>query len=53
MFYKDTLRFTEIEKPRTLQRNGDVWFQSGNVHLHIRIEDPFVATKKGHSAFQV
>lgn len=52
-FYKDVLLFTEIEKPSTLQKNGGVWFQAGNVHLHIGIDDPFVPAKKAHPAIEV
>lgn len=52
-FYKDVLLFTEIEKPTTLQKNGGVWFQAGDVQLHIGIDQPFTPAKKAHPAIEV
>ncbi|SFB21355.1 Glyoxalase-like domain-containing protein [Lentibacillus halodurans] len=52
-FYRDLLGFAEIEKPEQLMKNGGVWFQSGNVHVHIGVEDAFVPAKKAHPAFSV
>lgn len=51
-FYKDILGFEQIEKPDTLKKNGGVWFQSGNIQIHIGIEEPFHPTKKAHPAFE-
>lgn len=52
-FYKDKLGFVEVEKPVLLKKNGGVWFQAGNIHIHIGVEEPFVPAKKAHPAFQV
>lgn len=52
-FYRDILGFREIAKPKTLQMNGGIWFQAGNVILHIGIEEPFIPAKKAHPAICV
>lgn len=52
-FFKDILGFDEIEKPEALKKNGGVWFASGDLQLHIGIEEPFVPAKKAHPAFEV
>lgn len=52
-FYIQTLMFTEVEKPLTLQKNGGVWFKAGDVQLHIGIDASFVPAKRAHPAIQV
>ena len=52
-FYKDILDFKEVEKPETLKKNGGVWFASGNIQVHIGIEEPFSPSKKAHPAFEI
>ncbi|QGS68411.1 glyoxalase [Oceanobacillus sp. 143] len=52
-FYKGLLGFQELQKPESLQKNGGVWFQAGQIQLHIGIEEPFKAAKKAHPAFRV
>ncbi|WP_397537801.1 VOC family protein [Rummeliibacillus pycnus] len=52
-FYKDILGFEEVEKPETLKKNGGVWFASGNIQVHIGIEEPFSPSKKAHPAFEI
>lgn len=51
-FYQGLLGFDEIEKPELLKKKW-VWFQAGNVHIHIGVEDSFVPAKKAHPAFRV
>ncbi|WP_164669707.1 VOC family protein [Virgibacillus doumboii] len=53
VFYQELLGFKEVEKPEQLKINGGVWFQAGNVHIHIGVEDPFVPAKKAHPAIHV
>ncbi|KMJ56652.1 glyoxalase [Bacillus sp. LL01] len=53
IFYGDILGFEEMEKPETLRKRGGVWFTRGAVHLHLGVEEPFVAAKKAHPAFEV
>jgi len=52
-FYVGILGFQEIEKPKTLKQRGGVWFQAGNVRLHIGVEENFVPAKKAHPAIEV
>lgn len=52
-FYEGVLGFKEIEKPERLQKNGGVWFQAGDVHIHLGIEEPFIPAKKAHPAIKV
>lgn len=52
-FFSGILGFEEAEKPDELKKRGGVWFQSGKVHIHIGIEEPFSAAKKAHPGFEV
>lgn len=52
-FYGGILGFQEIEKPEMLKQRGGVWFQTGNVRLHIGVEENFVPAKKAHPAIEV
>ncbi|AUJ25638.1 MULTISPECIES: VOC family protein [Virgibacillus] len=52
-FYVHILGFKEINKPKTLQKNGGIWLQSGDVHIHIGVEEPFMPAKKAHPAIYV
>lgn len=53
LFFQGILSFEEVEKPDTLKKNGGVWFSSGNVQIHIGIEQSFSPAKKAHPAFEV
>ncbi|RXJ04244.1 glyoxalase [Anaerobacillus alkaliphilus] len=52
-FFRDILGMVEVEKPEELKKRGGVWFAFGNTQVHIGIEEPFIAAKKAHPAFQV
>lgn len=52
-FYRDVLEMTEIPKPAPLAANGGVWFQSGDVELHLGVEEHFQPAKKAHPAVRV
>ncbi|UCZ52368.1 VOC family protein [Bacillus shivajii] len=52
-FFTNVLGFEEIEKPEPLKKRGGVWFKSGNIQIHIGIEDPFSPAKKAHPAFEI
>ncbi|WP_404332632.1 VOC family protein [Mesobacillus maritimus] len=52
-FFIDVLGFVEIEKPESLKQKGGVWFQCGNIQVHIGIEEPFSPAQKAHPAFEV
>ena len=58
-FYGDGLGMTEVAKPAELAKRGGAWFRSydGNgtvvAELHVGVEDPMMAARKAHPAFQV
>ena len=52
-FYASLLGFTEIPKPPDLAKRGGAWFQSGNVQLHLGVENDFHPARKAHPAFIV
>jgi catechol 2,3-dioxygenase-like lactoylglutathione lyase family enzyme len=51
-FYAGVLGLTEIEKPEALKPNGGLWFEAGDIQLHLGTE-PAVAASKRHPAFEV
>ena len=52
-FYGEMLGFVEVAKPENLLPRGGVWFQIGNLQLHLGVDKSFVAAKKAHVAYQV
>ena len=52
-FYIRVLGYTEIPKPPELAKRGGVWFQAGNVQLHLGVETDFRPARKAHPAFVV
>lgn len=52
-FYCTVLGFDEIEKPDPLKPNGGFWLQTGNLPLHIGVEDDVDRWQtKSHPAFE-
>ena len=51
-FYAEVLGLREIEKPEALKINGGVWFQIGDIQLHIGMESVQGKSKR-HPAFEV
>ena len=52
-FYGELLGFPEIPKPENLLKRGGVWFQTGNLQLHLGVDKSFVPATKAHVAYQV
>ncbi|MBH5317111.1 glyoxalase [Paenibacillus sp. GSMTC-2017] len=52
-FFGDMLGFQEIEKPKSLQPRGGVWFLCGNHEVHIGVQQHFIPARKAHLAFEV
>ncbi|GEL76705.1 VOC family protein [Tenuibacillus multivorans] len=52
-FFGEALGFEEIEKPEALKKNGGVWFQCGDIQIHIGVEEPFNPAKKAHPALEI
>jgi catechol 2,3-dioxygenase-like lactoylglutathione lyase family enzyme len=51
-FYSDILNLEEIEKPQALKANGGLWYQIGDIELHIGTE-PYIENSKRHPAFEI
>ena len=47
-FYIEALGFTEFAKPPALAARGGCWFASGDVQLHLGVEDDFRPARKAH-----
>ena len=51
-FYGEILGMQEIAKPPLLAARGGVWFVSGEVQIHIGIEQDFRPARKAHPALR-
>lgn len=51
-FYADVLGMTELPKPHELAKRGGCWFESGNVQIHLGVENYFRPAKKAHPALR-
>jgi catechol 2,3-dioxygenase-like lactoylglutathione lyase family enzyme len=47
-FYGDALGMIELPKPSYLAERGGCWFASGDVQLHLGVEDDFCPARKAH-----
>ena len=52
-FYFGLLGIPEVQKPAALAERGGVWFQDGEVKVHLGIEAEFRAARKAHPALLV
>ena len=52
-FYAETLGLTQVPKPEELSPRGGVWFSSGDLELHLGVEDQFRPAVKAHPAILV
>ena len=52
-FYVGLLGLGEVPKPENLARRGGVWFEAGNLKLHLGVEADFRPAKKAHPALLV
>lgn len=52
-FYSGVLGLAEVAKPAALAGRGGVWFEHGELRVHLGVEDPFRPAKKAHPAFTV
>jgi ubiquinone/menaquinone biosynthesis C-methylase UbiE/catechol 2,3-dioxygenase-like lactoylglutathione lyase family enzyme len=53
LFYTGILHLKEIPKPDVLISNGGVWFQAGDIQLHLGVEEMSNENSKRHPAFEV
>ena len=52
-FYNQVLGIEEVPKPPHLAVRGGVWFEQGNLKIHLGVEKDFRAAKKAHPALLV
>ena len=52
-FYRDLLGIPERQKPPALARRGGVWFERGDLKVHLGVDEKFVAARKAHPALVV
>jgi catechol 2,3-dioxygenase-like lactoylglutathione lyase family enzyme len=52
-FYSGLLGLKEIPKPGATAGRGGVWFECGQLQLHLGIEEPFSPARKAHPALRV
>ncbi|MES3007296.1 MAG: VOC family protein [Pseudomonadota bacterium] len=52
-FYQDILGVPEVQKPAGLSGRGGAWFESGQVKIHLGVDDEFRPAKKAHPALVV
>ena len=52
-FYEGVLGLEQIPKPPELADLGGVWFRSGDLQVHLGVEDGFHPAMKAHPAFLV
>lgn len=50
-FFVGVLGMEEMAKPEPLRDRGGCWFRSGQLHLHIGVEQEFQPQRKAHPAF--
>lgn len=51
-FYCEIVGMVEIAKPPELAKRGGAWFVSGQVQIHLGVEDSFRPARKAHPALQ-
>ena len=52
-FYGNVLGLSEVKKPAHLPSRGGVWFEQGEVRLHLGVDPDFVPARKAHPGFLV
>jgi catechol 2,3-dioxygenase-like lactoylglutathione lyase family enzyme len=52
-FYRDLLGIPEREKPPVLAARGGVWFERGDLKVHLGVDKHFAPARKAHPAFIV
>ncbi len=53
LFYAGLLGLKEVAKPEELASRGGCWFTSGDLNMHLGVEEDFRAAKKAHPAIVV
>ena len=53
LFYNGVLGIQEKPKASHLAKRGGVWFEEGEVKIHLGVEENFVPAKKAHPALLI
>lgn len=53
LFYFGVLGISETPKPPHLAKRGGIWFEEGNLKIHLGVEKDFRPAKKAHPALLV
>ena len=52
-FYATVLGLEQVEKPAALAPRGGIWLRSGDLEVHLGVEEGFQPAVKAHPAFLV
>ncbi len=52
-FYEGLLRIPEVPKPERLASRGGCWFESGDLRVHLGVEEGFAPARKAHPGLAV
>ena len=52
-FYHEILGVSEVPKPAELSGRGGAWFESGQLKIHLGVEDDFRPARKAHPGLLV
>ena len=52
-FYSGVLGIPEVQKPADLARRGGVWFETGNLRVHLGVDQDFRPAHKAHPGLLV
>lgn len=52
-FWGEVLEMEEVAKPSALAARGGCWFRSGDLELHLGVQDPFDPARKAHPGILV
>jgi catechol 2,3-dioxygenase-like lactoylglutathione lyase family enzyme len=52
-FYEGVLGIVRVAKPEHLARRGGCWFESGDLKVHLGVEEDFRPARKAHPALIV
>jgi catechol 2,3-dioxygenase-like lactoylglutathione lyase family enzyme len=51
-FYVDIVGLEEIPKPEELKKRGGLWLRSGEINVHLGVDNDFQPATKAHPAFR-
>lgn len=52
-FYEQVLGIPQVPKPPHLAARGGCWFETGELRIHLGVDDPFAPATKAHPAILV